>query len=155
AESWALTHYALTQMQNGPAVVNRYILAIAEGATPADAFFDAFGATPAAFDRQLRDYVRRFQFNALRFDFNEKITAATPGPPRTMTAGEANAWLGDLQRRVERETEASARIEAALKADSAAPITHAALGLLRVSQHRDAEGIEALRQAAELAPDDF
>jgi tetratricopeptide (TPR) repeat protein len=155
AESWALTHYALNQFPNGAAAVNRYTAAIAEGVTPADAFRDAFGATPEAFDRQLRDYVRRFQFNAMRFDFTEKISAAKPGAPRTMTAGEANAWLGDLQRRVERETEATARIEAAVKADASAPIAHAALGLLRVSQYRDVEGIEALRHAAELAPDDF
>src|SRR5262249_8104900 len=54
AESWALTHYALTQMPGGGAAVNRYTAAIAEGAAPADAFRTAFGATPAELDKQLR-----------------------------------------------------------------------------------------------------
>jgi len=155
AESWALTHYALTQLPDGAAAVNRYCAAIAEGTPPADAFRDAFGMPPAAFDKQLRDYVRRFQFGARRFEFSEKVVATRPGPPRAMTAGEANAWLGDLQRRVQRPSEASARIDAALEADPSAPIAHTALGLLHVSQQRDEEGLAALRRAAEMAPDDF
>jgi tetratricopeptide (TPR) repeat protein len=155
AESWALTHYAMMQMPDGPAALNRYSAAIAEGTAPSDAFRDAFSATPAEFDKQLRDYVSRFRFGIHYFEFTEKMTAIKPGPPRTLSAGEANAWLGDLQRRVERVAEASTRIEMAVKADPSAPIAQAALGLLRLSQHRDGEGLAVLRHAAELAPDDF
>jgi tetratricopeptide (TPR) repeat protein len=155
AESWALTHYAMTQMPDGLAAINRYTTASAEGRAPADAFREAFGATPAEFDKQLRAYVHRYTFDARRFEFKARVGAVTPGPPRTMTAGEANAWLGDLQRRVRREPEASARIEAAVAADPSAPIAHAALGLLRLSEHHEEEGIAALGRAAEMAPDDF
>src|SRR6185295_17915543 len=144
AESWALTHYAMTQMPDGLAAINRYTTASAEGQAPADAFRKAFGATPAEFDKQLRTYVHRYAFDAHRFEFKTRVAAVTPGPPRSMTAGEANAWLGDLQRRVRREAEASARIEAAMAADPSAPIAHAALGLLRLSEHREEEGIAAL-----------
>jgi tetratricopeptide (TPR) repeat protein len=155
AESWALTHYAMTEMPNGAAAINRYTMASAEGQAPIDAFRDAFGATPAEFDKQLRTYVNRSLFGARRFELKDRVAAVTPGPPRTMTAGEANAWLGDLQRRVRRETEAAARIEAAVTADPGAPIVHAALGLLRLSEKREDEGIDALQRAAQMAPDDF
>ena len=154
AESWVLTHYAMTELPGGPAAINRYTAASAEGRAPADAFRDAFGATPAEFDKQLRSYVNRYAFGGRRFEFKDRVGAVAPGPPRTMTAGEANAWLGDVQRRVRRE-EASARIEAAVTADPDAPMTHAALGLLRLSEQREDEGIAALRRAAEMAPDDF
>jgi tetratricopeptide (TPR) repeat protein len=155
AESWALTHYAMTQLPNGPAAINRYSTLIVEGMAPSDAFFEAFGSTPTAFDKQLRGYVRQLLFNARRIEFTDRMVVPPPGPPRTMTAGEANAWLGDLQRRAGRESEAAARIEGAVAADPTAPIAHAAFGLLRLGGHREEEGLDALRRAAEMAPDDF
>ena len=155
AESWALTHYAMTEMPKGAAAINRYTAATAEGQTPVDAFRDAFGALPAEIDKQLRNYVNRRVFAGGRFEFKDRVGAVAPAPPRTMTTAEANAWLGDLQRRLHRDSEASARIEAAVAADPDAPFAQAALGLLRLSQHRDDDGINALRRAAEMAPDDF
>jgi tetratricopeptide (TPR) repeat protein len=154
AESWVLTHYAMTEMPNGRAAINRYTAASAEGQAPIEAFRDAFAATPAEFDKQLQRYVNRYAFGARRFELKNRVLVS-PGPPRTMTAGEANAWLGDLQRRMRRESEASARIEAAVAADPDAPIAHAALGLVRLSEQREDEGIAALRRAADMAPDDF
>ena len=155
AESWALTHYAMTEMPNGAAAINRYTAATAEGQTPVDAFRDAFGASPAEFDKRLRAYLNRLAFASRRFEFKGQVSAVAPAPTRTMTAPEANAWLGDLQRRLHRDAEASARIEAAIAADPDVAFAHTALGLLRLSQHRDDDGIDALRRAAEMAPDDF
>jgi tetratricopeptide (TPR) repeat protein len=155
AESWALTHYAMTEMPNGAAAINRYTAATAEGQTPVDAFRDAFGASPAEFDKRLRAYLNRLAFASRRFEFKGQVAAVAPAPTRTMTTAEANAWLGDLQRRLHRDAEASARIEAAVAADPAVAFAHVALGLLRLSQHRDDDGIDALRRAAEMAPDDF
>src|SRR5262245_18064786 len=50
AESWALTHYLMVEVPDGPAQINRYVAEIASGRRPTDAFFDAFGATPDKFD---------------------------------------------------------------------------------------------------------
>jgi tetratricopeptide (TPR) repeat protein len=154
AESWALTHYEMSQGDGGKAI-NRYTTAIAEGRSQDEAFREAFGASPADVEKQLRIYVNRPALLVGGFDFKEGIATAAPGPPRTMTPGEANAWLGDLQRRIGREREAAERIDAALAADPSAAIGQVALGLLRLSQHRDEEGLEALRRASEMAPDDF
>jgi len=155
AESWALTHYAMTQMPNGRAAINRYATAISEGQAPADAFRSAFGAAPAEFDKQLRTFVHQFRFAAMRFEFKERIGGATVDPPRTMSAGETSAWLGDLQRRMNRAGEAKARIEAAAKSEPQSAIAIAALGLQQLSEDRVADGLASLRRAASLAPDDF
>src|SRR6185503_14940247 len=93
AESWVLTHYAMTELPDGAAAINRYTAASAEGQAPGDAFRAAFAATPAEFDKQLRGYVNRYRFGARRFEFRNRVGAVPPGPPRAMTAGEANAWL--------------------------------------------------------------
>src|SRR5262249_4605990 len=63
--------------------------------------------------------------------------------------------LGDAQRRVRRLDEAAPRIERAARNEPNSPTTQLALGLLRLSQDRDEEGLDALGRAAELAPQDF
>ena len=141
AESWALTHYAMTEMRDGPAAINRYATAISEGQAPADAFRTAFGATPAEFDRQLRTFVHQYRFNGTRFEFKERIGRATAESARQMTAGETGAWLGDLQRRVQRASEAKGRIDAAAAREPDSPIVLTVLGLQQISEERVAEGL--------------
>jgi len=155
AESWALTHYILTQLPNGGDAINAYVAATAEGRTPYEAFFAAFGRTPEDFDRLLRVYVQRNLFTALRFTFPDKLPAVDPGPGRTLIPAEANAWLGDLQRRVGREVEGGPRIDAAATAEPDVAITRLAAGLLRFAQQRTSEGLVEMERAAALAPDDF
>jgi tetratricopeptide (TPR) repeat protein len=155
AQSWAMVHYLFAEMKDGPQAINRYAIAIANRRAPNDAFRDAFGTTPAEFDKQLRSYVHRFAFGGRRFIFNEQVPAPVVSPPVVISPGEANAWLGDLQRRIHREDEGTKRIEAAVQADSKSAAAQLALGLLRLAQERDAEGLEALKRAAELGPDDF
>jgi tetratricopeptide (TPR) repeat protein len=155
SEAWALTHYLLTQVPDGAAKINRYVVAVAEGQSPSEAFVDAFGATPADFDRQLKTYIRQPAFTATRFTFKDRIQVDAPGPPRSLTATEVDAWLGDLQRRIDRRSEAVGRIEtaAAVQPDSAP--AQLSLGLLRIDEGRTDEGIGALERARSLAPDDF
>lgn len=155
AESWAMTHYALTQMPNGGAAINAYVGAIAEGRTPHEAFFAAFGRTPQEFDRILRVYVQRNLFDATKFTFPARVAAPDPGPARTLSASEADAWLGDLQRRVGREGEAAPRVDAAAAAEPDVASIRLAAGLLRFQQERTGEGLLELERAAALAPDDF
>ena len=155
AESWALTHYLMTVRPNGQIGLNAYGAQIAEGHSPDDAFREAFGVSPADLDKELREYVKRPSFTGTRHLFSEKLTVAEPAPPRTMTAGEVDAWIGDAQRRVSRTDEAAVRIERAVRAEPNTAMTQLALGLLRLAQDRDADGLDALGRAAELAPQDF
>jgi tetratricopeptide (TPR) repeat protein len=155
SEAWALTHYLLTQVPDGGAKINRYVGAVAEGQGSAEAFFDAFGTTPADVDRQLRTYIHQPVFTATRFTFKDRIEVDAPAPPRSLTTTEADAWLGDLQRRIDRRSEAVGRIESAAAAQPENAPAQLSLGLLRIQDGRSDEGIEALDRAQSLAPDDF
>jgi tetratricopeptide (TPR) repeat protein len=154
SEAWILTHYLLAQVPDGGAKINRYVAALADGQPPATAFYQAFGATPVEMDKQLRTYVRQQQFTAMRYTFKERLDVAPPGPPREMTAGEADAWLGDLQRRIGRRAEGTARIETAAQRNPDTAAAQLALGLLRASDDSP-EAIEILNRAQALAPGDF
>ena len=155
AEAWALTHYLMVEAPDGPAAINHYAREVAAGRRAIDAFIDAFGTTPAKFDERLRQYVRRPVFRSRTYDLPARVEAGASVEGRALSAGEANAWLGDLQRRVRRKTEATARIESAVRIDSESSIVQLALGLLRIDQGRTSEAWPALERAVALAPDDF
>jgi tetratricopeptide (TPR) repeat protein len=155
AESWALTHYLMTELPNGPALINQYASAIAGGAAPEQAFAATFGLAPAAFEPKLRDYLRGLTFKAWVYTFDERLQKTAPIPEQILTPAEAEAWLGDLQLRIQRTGEAARRIESAA---AAAPDNAAAqlmLARLRLSQDRDEEAWPPLEKALGLAPEDF
>lgn len=155
AESWALTHYLMVEVPDGPAHINQYVAEISSGRRPADAFFDAFGATPDKFDEQLRQYVAHPMFRWRSINLRDRAQTEVGDKGRTLSPGEADAWLGDLQRRIHRTRDASNRIESAIRADDKAAITHLALGLLRIDEGRVGEAWPALERAVTIAPDDF
>ena len=155
AESWALIHYLMVEVPDGAASINRYVADIAGGRRPGDAFFDAFGMSPQKFDEQLKRYVAHPTFRWRTFTLADRVRVDVSDPGRALSAGEADAWLGDLQRRIRRKREAAVRIEAALRQDGEAAITHLALGLLRIEEGRISESWPALERAVAIAPDDF
>ncbi len=107
AEAWALTHFLMIEMPNGPAAINTYASGIARGDTPDDAFRGAFGSAPAEFEQQLRRYIQQSKFRSIVLTMGERVNVETPERGREMSAGEAGAWLGDLQRRIGRRAEAT------------------------------------------------
>ena len=155
AESWALIHYLMVARPNGGETINRYVREIAEGRPPVEAFTNAFGKTPVELDKELREYLHAVAFKEYRYQFGDKLSVAEPSPGRQLTAGEVDAWLGDAQRRVQRESEGAPRIERAAAAEPDSATTQMALGLLRLSQQKLDDGFEALGRAAALAPRDF
>jgi len=155
AESWALTHYLMTVLPNGGEAINRYAAGIAKGGKPDDVFAQAFGRTPAAFDKDLRAYIHGLTFNSRIFTFKDKVQAPLPDDGRALAPAETSARLGDLLRRVGRTEEAAARIEDAAAAMPGAAVTQQAIGLLRLAQNRSDAAWPPLERAAALAPDDF
>ena len=155
AEAWALAHYLMTAAPDGPASINRYATAVAKGAPGDAAFTDAFGKTPAAFEKELRAYIHGFAFKSRIFTFKNRLAVDAPDAARPLSAGEASAWLGDLQRRAGRADEAAARIERAVAAAPDAAMTQLAKAWLRLDQKRPHEAWPAFERAAALAPEDF
>jgi tetratricopeptide (TPR) repeat protein len=155
AEAWALTHYLMIEMAKGPAALNTYATAISRGQQPDAAFRESFRMGPADFEQELRRYVQRSAFRSTVFVFPQRVRVDAPDPGRRVSAGDADAWLGDLQRRVGRSKEAAPRIEAAAAAAPASSMPQLALGLLRLDEERTDEAWPAFERAVAAAPDDF
>jgi tetratricopeptide (TPR) repeat protein len=152
AEAWALTHYLMAEMPDGPALINRYGGAAAEGRTPDQVFRDVFGMTPQEFEPRLREYVAHSTFRSRAYAFSSRIDAEPVAQPRTMSPGEAGAWLGDLQRRLGRLSDAAVRIEQAAREDPITAQVYLALGRLRIDQDRMADARSALSRAIDIDP---
>ena len=155
AEAWALTHYLMNAMPAGQLALNRYATAVAEGTQPGAAFVNAFGKTPAAFEKELRTYIHGFSFTSRIFTFKDRLQVEVPDEARELPPGEAGAWFGDLQRRAGRVDEAAARIDAAAAAAPDSPRALLSKARLRLQQKRPDEAWPAFERAAALAPDDF
>jgi tetratricopeptide (TPR) repeat protein len=154
AQAWALVHYIVAQVPGGPTAINQYLDALARGAVPDRAFAEAFGGTPAEFDRKLRTYVAGFTFRTQIVDFKEALKVTALQAARPVTSVELEARLGALQLRVRGESEAARRIEAAA-ANTTLAQPHIVLGKLRLQQKRLPEGLAALGRAVILDPEDF
>jgi tetratricopeptide (TPR) repeat protein len=154
AESWALTHYILSQLPNGREAINTYVTRVNAGASQVEAVHAAFGMMPTELERQLRPYVQRAIFSMIRYELPSRVVVAKAAPPLTLSPAEAEAWLGDLQRAVRGEA-AAARIEAAAAKAPDTAIAQLALGRLRAQQDRGVDARAALGRAAALAPNDF
>ncbi len=155
AESWALTHYLLTEQPNGAAAVNKYVADVAAGRPPDSAFLDAFGETPAAMNPRLSQYIRRPAFKSKLYELNQRIEVDEPESAQVLSPAEADAQLGRIQVRVNRAAEAAPRIEAAARTESSNAETQLALGLLRLNEQRPADARVPLEKAVALAPNDF
>jgi tetratricopeptide (TPR) repeat protein len=155
AEAWALTHYLMIEMPKGPVAINTYATAISRGQPPDAAFRESFGMGPADFEQELRRYVQRSAFRSTVFVFPQRVRVDTPDPGRRVSAGDVDAWLGDLQRRVGRRQEAAPRIEAAVAAAPSSSMPQLALALLRLDEERTSEAWPAFERAVAAAPDDF
>jgi tetratricopeptide (TPR) repeat protein len=109
----------------------------------------------ADFEPQLRRYVQRPRFQSIVLTLPERVSVEAPDRGRSISAGEAGAWLGDLQRRIGRRSDAAPRIEAAARAAPGASIAALALGLLRLDEGRADEAWPAFESAVAAAPNDF
>ena len=74
---------------------------------------------------------------------------------RVLAPAEAEAWLGDLQLRIQRTGDAARRIESAAAAAPDNAAAQLVLARLRLAQDRADEAWPALEAALRLAPEDF
>lgn len=154
AESWALVHYLSFGSKERQGQLRAYLIAIRDGIPPAEAFAHAFGADTTALDRELRRYIQAFAFNALRFQFDEKLVAITATPTQALPDADVSGYLGDLLARLNRTDDARAYLKKAIDANAGAARAIGALGLLELRAGNEAVALPLLDKAASLAPDE-
>jgi tetratricopeptide (TPR) repeat protein len=155
AESWALVHYVLLGRPDGIATINKYLTAYMAGTRSEDALAAAVGVPIKTLDGELRSYVQRLLFRAVKYTLSEPVQVDNPETDATIAPPDAAARLGEIQLQVSRVDEATRRIESAAAATPAAGRAQLALAKLRLRQHREAEAWPPLQRAAALSPDDF
>ena len=155
AESWALVHYLLLGRADGVAKINKYLSAYMDGARSEDALAASVGVPIKTLDGELRSYVRRMLFPAVKYTLSEPVQVDDPETAATITPADAAARLGEIQLQVGRVDEATLRIENAAAATPPAGRAQLTLAKLRLYQHRETEAWPALQKAVALSPDDF
>ena len=154
AQSWALVHYLTLGNGTRAAQFRNYLSALESGTPQDEAFAAAFGDAKVL-DRELYEYVRRKTFAAVQIDSRQK-SAATSVPRGTMfDDDEADAYLADLQARVDRVDEARARVAAIQKRAPTVGRAFMVLATIDLREKRVSEAVAHLEKAAALAPDDF
>jgi tetratricopeptide (TPR) repeat protein len=150
AESWALIHYLLTEVGDGRERIDRYLTGVAAGQAVDRAFAAAFGDDINQFESKLRNYVRRRIYNEFEFRFAERVAADQGGKGRPLSAGEIEAWAGDLLLHMNRADAARVRLQKALTLDPDVARAHLSLGLLALSENHGAEAWPHLQRAVAL-----
>lgn len=153
AQSWALVHYLTFGGTARAAQLKNYLTSVADGTPAADAFARTFGDA-ATLDRELRQYIRAYQFRALRVDFDERISTSRLTPARTLPDEEAAGYLGDMMARVDRVDDARAYLAGVLQANPSAAKPLSAMGVLELRAGNESAAFPLLEKAAALAPAD-
>lgn len=152
AQSWALVHY-LTFAPDRAGQLVKYVNALRAG-QPAEQAFGATFGDATTLDRQLREYVRAYQFRALRVEFDDKIAAAPIGAAQAVDDGESSGYLGELLARLNRGSDARTYLTGALQKTPDAARAWAALGALELRSGNEDASLQMLEKAAALAPRD-
>ena len=150
-QSWALVHYLMLGGGAGRQdQFKRFLQQVGRGDAPAKALEDAFGMSIAAVESELKAYVRRGDFSAMRIASAdpEAYASYTAMQRSSLSDAEANYYLGDLLFHIDREADAERYFKQAIAQDPNFLPPYASLGLINVYRRRYAEAKRYLERAA-------
>jgi tetratricopeptide (TPR) repeat protein len=155
AESWALTHYLLIGNPQRKGQLATYLAKYAEGVPNERAFHDAFGATEAELEKELKRYIQGSSYRSTQVQFADKVAIDKDWTVDQPSEADGETERAELLLAQRRYDDAGARVEAVLKT---APDHARALAVLaRVRQatgHAD-EAALLFRRALAAAGDDY
>ncbi|MGB7924389.1 MAG: tetratricopeptide repeat protein [Pyrinomonadaceae bacterium] len=156
AESWALFHY-MVHARGGARMpqLMRYVQLLGAGATIDAAFRQAFETGIETVEKELGEYVRRFNVPVRVVSFDRKLEVDRAVRSAPLAESEAQFYLGDLLLHTHRFEEAEARLRQALFLDPQLAPAHAAMGMLRVEQRRFKDARTHLERAVANAPQNY
>jgi len=154
AESWALVHYLISGNPERRQQAAEYLRLAQAGVPPGQIFQQAFGADPAALERELRRYVQGYVFNYTRASIRPEVSLAMAARP--MAWADVLYRLGSLLADLGEEHRAAAehfRAVLAERPDHGPAL--AGLGYLEELADRPLQARPWYEKAAKAAPDDF
>ncbi|MFY9824734.1 MAG: DUF1570 domain-containing protein [Thermoanaerobaculia bacterium] len=157
AESWALTHYLLSDKSKRRGQLQELLRLTKEGVSRQEAFQKTFGADPEALERELHTYVKSYAFDSDYARVPIQPDASFAMEVRPMARADVLFRLGDLLANLDAEHRAAAeedfRAALALRPDHGPSLS--GLGFLAELAGHPQEARPFYEKAAQLAPDDF
>lgn len=155
AESWALVHYLMVGNPERRNQLGTYVGLIASGKPIDDAFQQAFHTSYADLEAELRQYVRAYTMNYVRYTLAEAKAVEIPAPQPLPREAQLVA-LADLLMHTNTPhfAEAEAFLSAALKANPSSAAAYAELGLAKSWQRQNAEAEANFEKAVQLGSRD-
>ena len=150
-QSWALVHYLMLGGGAGRQdQFKRFLQQVGRGDAPAKALEDSFGMSIAVVENELKAYVRRGDFPAMRIASvdPEAYASYTAMQRSSLSDAEANYYLGDLLFHIDREADAERYFKQAISQDPNFLPPYASLGLINVYRRRYADAKKYLERAA-------
>jgi tetratricopeptide (TPR) repeat protein len=148
AESWALMHYLQLGNPARASQLARYLVRLHDGEDPGETFTAVFG-DPAALERELREYLRKFSLPVIRVDFAGKGRASGGGPADTLNEIDATIYLSDLLGRTGHVDEARRRLQKVVEANPSASAAAETLGVLELNAGNPDRALPWLERAAQ------
>jgi tetratricopeptide (TPR) repeat protein len=146
AESWALVHYLLT----GPrrTQLSTYLGLLAGGQSIDDAFRQAFQTDFATLEQELRAYTKLNKYPSQVINFDKRLEFETTARSITLSAAEAQFYLGDLLLHTNRVDDAARYLERSVALDPNLARAHASLGVIAARRENFDEAKKHLEPAS-------
>ncbi|HEV2826471.1 MAG TPA: tetratricopeptide repeat protein [Pyrinomonadaceae bacterium] len=155
AESWALMHYLMLGNDGQRMTqLGKFIDLIARNVPMEDAFKQAFSTTFENMEKELHAYIQRDRYPIVSGSFTNKVTYDSTMRSAPITEAEAQAYLGDLLLKSNRE-DCEVYLQRALALDPELPMANASLGLLRVRQGKPEEARQRLERAVAASSQNY
>jgi tetratricopeptide (TPR) repeat protein len=149
AESWALVHYLMLDPEKQKAkVMAKYLTLIESGVDPLEAAQQAFGDL-AQLRKELDAYTRKSTLMELAVPL-PSAQETRSFPARTISAAEAEAWLGDFDMYRGQLAAAGRKLEDAIRLDPNLPAAQESMGYLLFRQQKREEADKYFARAIKL-----
>jgi tetratricopeptide (TPR) repeat protein len=150
AQSWALVHLLVSGSANRASQLVTYARLVSEGAPSPDAWQQVF--SDQNLGRELQRYLGQDVMTGVLYRFPDRI-ARTKSAAVTVGAGDVQAVLGDLLRRVAPVQEAAAQFDKAISVQPPSSRARALYALLLIENNDTARAKQLLLEAARDAGD--
>jgi tetratricopeptide (TPR) repeat protein len=150
SESWAVMHYLmLGDNQKRQPQLRKFLSLTGAGKPIEEAFLEAFETDYTSFEKEVRDYVNRFSFPAIRFKLQSKIDFDREMQAETLTEAQTQYYLGDMLLHIGRTDAAEAELQKAIALDPSFGASYASMGFLRMRQGKRDEALQFLGRSVD------
>ena len=146
AESWALVHYLLIGKEGRLEQLGKFVELLRAKLPMEVAFHQSFQISIETMEKELHDYVRQDRYRVMEGHFERKLETDAALQTVPITEADAQAYLGDLLLHIYRK-DCETYLLKAIELDPQQSLAHAALGVSRLRDGKQAEALRNLEQA--------